>query len=273
MIYLGTLGRLVGIKCPASQNVESEGRYSFETTLEGKRKGQVRPIGRRTWSLQSSDATQPADIGALMSFVDGDWGSGPFNFVSADALFTNLLTPTGSACREVQSWSSNIKLDGPVDLGADGFASGSIRSDAPFSVDGNGAEMYLGLDFVPIIPGRQVTASAWVRGAGSRVRIYWYEDVTQSPSGATTGVGVGAAGWSRLHVTGMPPQGAVACRMIAVNAEQSTRPAITWTDSVQPWSGGQGCPRAVVHDASSSLTLTGLTGTYANVSYTVTEVG
>jgi len=112
-----------------------------------------------------------------------------------------------------------------------------------------------------------------VRGTGSRVRIYWYDDTFGTPISSTTGVNVGGDGWVRLHVTGTPPANAVGCRMIALNSERATRPAVTWTDTLQPWGEGQGCPRAVVHGYSRDLTLTGLQGTYSGLSYTVTEVG
>lgn len=273
MIYLGSHGRMVGIKCPASQDVEAEDRYTFDRTLEGKRVGQVRPLGRRSWSLRTSDATTPADVSAVTAFVNGDWGSGPFWFVSADAPHVNLLTPAGSACRELQTGSPNIKLDGPVDLGAAGWSARSIRSDDPFATSGNGAEIYMGLDVIPVLPGVSVTASAWVKGAGSRVRIYWYDDTFGTPIGGVTGVVEGTAAWSRVHVTGTPPANAVGCRMIALNAERATRPAVTWTSALEGWGDGQGCPKAVVHGAARSLTLTGMNGTYSNVSYTITEVG
>lgn len=272
MIYLGTPGRMVGIKCPSSQSVEHEDRYTFEPTLEGKRKGQVRKIGRRTWNLGTSEATTPKDTALLSEFAGGAWGAGPFWFVSADAPSTNLLTPDAAMCRDWVPDSVNIQPGGPVDLGADGWAPSSIRSYAPTEV-GGGQEIYLGSDRLPVLPGVMVTGSAWVKGASGRVRLYWYGPDGGAPIGTTTSELVATTTMTRLHVSARPPVGAVSVRLVAWNVEQAARPAVSWTDTLQPWSDGQGCPKAVVHGVSRSLTLTGPIGTYSSQSYTVTEVG
>src|SRR5690625_4816542 len=97
MIYLGTPGRMVGISCPAEQRLATAERYSFQTTLEGRVKAQVRPIGRRTWDLRLPRTSSPSEVAALAAFADGAWGAGPFWFVSADAPVVNLLSPGAAA--------------------------------------------------------------------------------------------------------------------------------------------------------------------------------
>lgn len=274
MIYLGTLGRMVALKCPAQQQVSADDRYVFDTTLEGKRKAHVRPVGRRTWSLQTSEATTPADQAAILSFVEGQWGAGPFYFVSADAPVTNLLTPAASLCQEWGPKVSNLRDGGPVDLGSEGWSGASITSDAP-TVFGNGQEIILGLDPVPVRAGDTITASVWARrsGGSGRLRVYWYGPNSLVPISVTTSATVAGDQWTRLEVSATAPAGAVGCRLIGYELSQVTRPAVTWGSGVLPWAVGEGCPRAVLHAASRSLVMAVRGSTYASVGYTITEVG
>lgn len=269
MIYLGQLGRMIGVKCPASQQVQYEDRYTFKATLGGVKKGQVKPRAPRTWSLQTSDATTPPDIAALMQFASGAWGNGPFWFVSADAPFTNLLTPAGAelAPGEYVLTSGLTVTEGAPLLTPDGWASRSIIKST-----NNG--LFLGKDMLPVLPGMPLTAAAYVRGAGGCVQITWYDSAGSVISTAYSAVTPGATGVVRSWMTRTPPSNAVSCR-VGTNsaAAQVAWPTLTWTDKLMPYSDGQGCPKAVVHAPSRSLVLTGPDRTYSNLSYTVTEVG
>lgn len=270
MIYLGTLGRMVGIKCPSSQSVETAERYGFDQTLEGRVKAQAKPVGRRTWNLQLSQATTPQDHSALSAFANGVWGAGPFYFVSADAPHTNLLTPQASSCAETAF--ATAKPGGPVNLGADGWAGASLTTP---TADANG--MYFGnsTELIPVLPGQPVTGSAWVQGAGARVRLNWcdingdymFQFVASSNTATST--------MSRLSVVGTPPPGAVSCSLLAVGPAgmRATQPAVTWGNELQPWADGQGCKKAVVSAFSRDQVLAVPGNTYSNVSFTVSEVG
>lgn len=275
MIYLGTLGRMVGIKCPASQNVESEDRYAFDISLEGKRIAQRRQRTPRSWSLQSSDATTPRDMSVLQQFVAGEWGPGPFHFVSVEAPVTNMLTPDVAACLWVSS-RTNIRAGGPVDLGADGIAGRSYISEDPTN-PANGLEIYAGLDFTPVIPGQSVTGSAYVRGTDVRVSLYWYDAGLGSPIGSvSSGPVTDVSRMQRVSIAGVPPAGAVACRVVVSGASQMTRPAITWTEGLYPWASGEGCQKAVVSSYSKSPVLFSQSydgPRYSSMNFTVTEVG
>lgn len=267
MIYLGSLGRMIGIKCPASQQLETEETYEFEMTLEGKRTAQVKPRGPRTWSLQTSDATDPESVSSLMQFTQGAWGRGPFVFVSADAPFTNLLSPAAASCDPAAGLGSATVADGPM-LTQAGWAGRSLSVPNP-AVD----VLWFGAEHVPVLPGEWVTGSAYVKGAGSTVRIYWY-DISGAQIGQTTSSVTGtAATATRSWVSAVAPPNAVSCRLRAVSTSQAAMPSVTWTNKLMPYSDGQGCPQAVVHNQSRSLTLTGMQGTYSNLSYTVSEVG
>lgn len=264
--FFGSLGRLVELKCPSSQGVSSDEKVSFSTTVEGRRKGQMLRVGRRTWSLRTSDATTPLQVSAIMQFSLGAWGKGPFVFVSDDAPFTNLLSPDAASCGPEAGWRVSNSADGPM-LTSDGWAARSIKNDLLSEV------LWFGEEFTPVLPGRRVTASAYLLGAGAAVRLYWYDVIGNQLSFATSAVKATASTVVRSHLSAMPPAGAVSCRVRAVDAVQGAWPAVTWTDTLQPFSDGQGCPKAVLHGASRELTLTGVGRNYSNLSFTVTEVG
>lgn len=274
-IYLGTLGRMVALKCPATQQQSLGDRFSFEPTLEGRIKAQALPEQRRSWTLATSDATTPAQQATLMGFASGSWGNGPFVFVSADAPVTNMLTPAAAACMEMRTNNALVRPSGPVNLDAAGWEGRSIGADLP---EGGGVrpEIYFGTGDTPVLAGVPVTGSAYLDGSEAAIRVYWYRDGDPSPITSSTSSTSPGTGFRRISVTAMPPAGAIFCRLVAVGATRGTRPAITWTDRAFDWAAGEGCSKAVIHAMSKSLVLASRDprgGRYANLSYTITEVG
>lgn len=270
MIYLGTLGRMIGIKCPSSQSVEHEERYSFQTTLEGRRKAQARPRGPRTWSLQTSDATTPEQAATLMQFAHGAWGPGPFVFVSAEAPATNMLLPAVSLCDPAENYESGVVPGGPMLQPTGEWAARSYMRSTP-------GLFLFGRTRTPLPNSGSVSASVTVLGAGSVARISWYRLGPDGPNvllghsrSDDTGVGFEPR---RLKVSATPPPGAVGCVVGVENAIQVSAPALVWGADVPAWSEGQGCAGAVVHAASRNLVLAVPGATYSNVGFTITEVG
>lgn len=269
MIYLGSLGRMIGIKCPASQNVQAEERYTFTRTLEGRRKAQGKPIGRRTWSLQTSDATTPSEHSLLSQFANGAWGNGPFRFISADASVSNLMTPAAADCMpgEYVLTSGLTITEGAPMLTPDGWAARSFIKST-----NNG--LFFGKDMLPVLPGVPVTVSAYVRGNGGAVNLVWYDSAGSSISVHYGGVTAGSTNTIRSWLTEMPPANAVSFRFQASSAvQQVSRPAATWSDRLLPYGDGQGCVKAVVSAMTRDQVLAVPGSTYSNVSFTVTEVG
>ncbi|MBF6671604.1 hypothetical protein [Glutamicibacter sp. FBE19] len=257
---------MVGIKCPASQQVSFEERYSTETTLEGRVKAQARPVGRRVWQGSLSEASTPADHAKLLAFIQGAWGAGPFVFVSADAPLVNMLTPADSLCQDPFPGATNIYPGGPVQLDDGSWASASWASDGTGSVNFN-------YQMSPVTPGQVITGSAWVKGLGASARIYFY-DANGNFLTVTGPVSTGTAlSYTRAVITATVPTGAVGARVGVTSSVGATRPALTWTSTVQPWGVGEGCVSAVVHAASKDLTLATLGSVYSSLSFTVTEVG
>lgn len=269
-IYLGQLGRLVELKCPAQQQVAAEDRFSFQTTLEGRVKAQVRPVGRRTWQVGTSDATTPAQQGAIMSFLNGEWGPGPFVFVSADAPVTNMLSPDAASCAPgafTAGSGTAVGEAGPL-LTLDGWAGRS------YSNNGAGT-VFFGTEKVPVLPGQKVTASAYVLGAGAIARIAWYDAADGSLGSTSSAITATAGTVTRSWVTATAPANAASALVCAVSATAMARPALTWTDALLDWADGQGCPKVVVHGASRNLVLASREargGRYSNISFTVQEV-
>ena len=270
MMYLGTLGRMVPIKCPTTQRVTTTDRYTFSTTLGGAVKAQVGPVGKRTWDIGLGSLTTPADVGALMDFVTGGWGVGPFVFVPADAPVVNMLTPKAAACDPAALiLSSGAELLGtpPMNLGEDGVAATSAWT------NGVGTVQFGGPIHAP--PGQQVTASAWVVGEGS-IRLS-FVNANGSEIGTQVSPTQNIPTPQRIWVTGTVPANAAYVRaMTTQGITQVARPAVTWTSEPYEWGDGQGCDKAIIHAASRDVTAAWdnpRTGRWSDMSFTVQEVG
>ena len=267
--YLGQLGRLVKVKCPSNQSTERSERYTFSRTLEGRVKAQLSPLSRRSWTVDVSTAT-PSDMGALMAFVLGEWGDGPFVWVAEGAAVTNMLTPEVGACGPAAVVSSTVSMAGPLQLPDGSWAGRSLSNPAPSPT------LRFGPDTTPVIPGGKVTASAFVVGAGSKVGVQFRNAsgaVLSQFTSAQTGV---AGGTTRLAVTATAPATAASCTVYATGTTLAARPALTWTEQVMEWGEGQGCTKAVITAPSQRLVLAladPLYGRYSDVSFTIQEVG
>lgn len=268
-VYLGSLGRMVPIYSTPSASVVAEERYSFSTTLEGRRKAQVRPVGRRTWSWSSgfADAKESA---VLVQFAQGAWGPGPFVFVSADAPFTNMLSPAVASCDSAENPSGLVVDGGPVQ------GPGGVWYPRSY-LNPDGVTIFFGASYgsgaVPVIAGSAVTGSALVFGAGSRALLSFFDAAGATLSSHFSTVLGSASGPVRSWVSVVAPVGAVAARVFASSASRATAPAITWSDGLLEWSDGQGCAKAVLHGATRDLSFTSRHSTYSNLGFTVSEVG
>lgn len=267
--YLGTLGRLIPIYSNPSMKVSGIPARSFQTTLEGRVKAQVRPVGRRVWSLSAAYAS-PGELAALLDFANGVWGNGPFVWVPPTAPAINLLAPEVASCGLATVMRPEVTVIGPLLLPDGSWAGRSLAN------SNTALGMYFGPSTVPVIPGMQVTASAYLVGAGSRCVVQFFNAAgvfISSASSAASGV-AGTA--TRLAVTATVPALAVACAVIGSSATQGARPALTWTDHANEWGPGEGCDKAIV-EAVDRTALTGSTDVRgrrdSNISFTIREVG
>lgn len=267
-VYLGQLGRLVELRGPSSQSHGVDDGYTFEQTLEGRVKAQTRSIRPRQWSVDISTAT-PADMGALFAFSAGEWGIGPFVWVSTDAPVTNLYTPAVASC-DPDVMPSDATAAGPMDLGDGSYAGRSYMPSGQF--------MFFGaVGDVPVLPGVPVTGSAYVLGAGAAARVNFYgSDGLRIGEPITSAVTATSGSPVRSHVTAMPPANAVSALVSIENTTQAARPAVTWTGRLFDWADGAGCPKAVIHGLSRDVVLALREpnyGRYANASFSIREVG
>lgn len=267
--YLGTLGRLVPIRCNA-QEISYEDLTSIEYTLEGKRKAQVSNNGgRREWGV-GIPLAHPGEAAKVMAFRNGEWGNGPFVWIAPDAPVTNLLTPDAASCAPgayVLGSGVTAAVAGPM-LTPDGWAGRSYSK-------GTENSLFFGVDRSPVIQGQAVTASAYVLGDGAKAGIAWYDSAGLAVGTAATSTASGTAGTvTRSSVTAMPPVGAVSCRpYVNSPTTQTARPALTWTDSPQKWDGGQGCNKAIITERQRGTVLAAPGVQLATSSFTITEVG
>lgn len=265
MEYLGSLGRLVGLRCASTERVGAESRYSVRTTVEGRRRAQVVPASPRTWDVSWGAGTNP-DIAALSAFVSGGWGAGPWHWVPIQAQRGNLLTPREALLMD-RSTVAGI-VDGPPVLGADGqWAPRSLT----VSISGSAAVFVRG---IPVVPGMPVTYAADVerRTGVPGLTIGFYNDAGGS-AGVLSGYGAAVEGMQRVSVSGVVPEGAVSMG-IGVRTEvlRLTRPQVTWTGGPVPYSAGHGCRAAIVDGVSEDLIVAHGSGTYSGVGFTVMEV-
>lgn len=248
MEYLGTPGRMVQLDCASQESTARPDRYRLQETSTGGVRAQVQPLTPRTWSI-STNALDDRDLAALEGFVYGEWGAGPWQWVSIAAQHGNLLTPAESMCLSAgQSW---IFRAGPM-LGSDGTWSGRslshVRSESGWSIF---------WDQIPALPGKPFTFSADVQGGGQVAPqlTLGFRDAGGTFITVHTSSGTAShAGPQRASVTVTAPIGAAS---VAVGAQGSvkalTRPQATWLGHGVPWTTGKGCRTAVVMSVDSTL--------------------
>lgn len=271
-VYLGTLGRLVELKCPSSQPVAVDDGTTFDRSLEGVVTAQVRALRRRQWDIRIGLGT-PADLANVLAFSAGEFGNGPFTWVSADAPVTNLLTPDVSTCGSTSDIGSTVEVGGPMNLPDGTFAGRSLtNSDTTKNIN-------FGTATTPVLPGEPVTASAYLTGAGCKMGINFVDSAGAFISSVLSTASGTAGSATRLSVTvdgTAVPLNAAACQVFGSASTQGARPAVTWTDRMFDWQPGEGCPKAILSGVSRDLLLAlrePTYGRYSALSCLITELG
>ena len=195
--------------------------------------------------------------------------SAPFMLVDPWAQATNVLTPRGSLIDV-----SGVSVVGGYDLADGGHASVAVRNDAASA--GSPSVTYAAAG--PVLPGRKVTASAYVGAPWPcRVGVAFLNANMGTMTGYWSPTVTGLGTLQRVHVTATPPAGAVAAWVIINNAQIAARAALSWTDGPTSWGIGGVAQQAVITDVSDNVEIAvpdpsshlRLMGT----SFTVTEVG
>lgn len=262
--YIGEPGRLVQVPGTASEDVSREDRYVVETTVEGRRRAQVRPASPRSWSVDIPLGSG-ADISGLEAFAWGAWGRGPWQWITVAAQAGNLLTP-GEALLIDRVSNPALSDAGPIRLPDGKWAARSVA----VSLESGWISLVRG---IPVIAGKPVTWSLDVEGAGSapQVQLTFYDSVGGS---LTTHAGSGTGtGMQRVSVTAVAPPGAVEARAgVRDTAVRAAQPQATWTERPVPYAPGHGCGAVIVDGLSSALRVVGPDGPATDMSFTVLEV-
>lgn len=268
-VYMGSPGRMIALWSTPAQKVSPADPFEFVTTLEGRVKARRSPASRREWSLDASLAS-PSEQGALMEFVQGAWGFGPWWFIPADAPVVNVLDPGVAALLPGSTLTSDsVFFAGPRSLGADGMAPQSLEASG-------GAIIQFGGTDTPVSPGAPLTGSAYVQGAEGFVLMQTFDEAGVLMGVAQSGAAGTNGGFVRLSASMTVPAGAVRARLSVRAAHRATRPAVTWTNQMREWGPGKGCEKAVLHGASADLVNVSRFASnrsHSSLSFTVTEVG
>lgn len=273
MAYLGSLGALVDVGCSAAVDLGAGRPARDVVTLGGRVSTQVGPRVRREWGLRLPRVSTPAQIANIQAFVHGEFGRGPWVFVSEIAMTTNMVTPQGSVFEDLGTPQGGTSANGGPLVLSDGRRSGrSLVVESPSTqvflprVDG----VY---EYVPVISGQRVSGSIWAQGSSPRLRMRFY-DASLSLLSTVTGSPAVGAGPQVLTVEGaIVPEGAVAVLLVVDGVSRVARPSISWTSRAQGWAIGDGAPMVHVAEVSQAPELLLDARQYIDASFVVREVG
>lgn len=257
---LGPIGALIPV-WTTGVGLSTDRPTSVVRTL-GKAKAFRGRASSREWAV-SAEFGSSGEMGGLLWLAE--YGNPPFVWYPPDAVFGNVLEP---AVAGLVSGRHN-GLEGALVEVEPGVW---VKSAVP---DGGGAVSlpYRGgaLDPIPVITGRPVTVSAWLRGASSRIDVAW-RDVSGATISSSAGSASSRASLVRVSRTLTPPAGAVQMTLVFFG-DQVAGPSVSLTGSMTPYSPGKGCKRAVVHGLSESLAVVTQQESLSGYSFTVSEVG
>lgn len=213
---------------------------------------------RREWDV-SFDLMGSSETAGL---IDIARSGGEVAWYPADATAGNLLSPQASAF--------DVTPVDATDAGLVQLPGGSVARTVVSSSTVRLGGAHGSYEMVPVRPGEPVTVGAWSVG-GQSFRGFW-RDATGGNLGNWSADATSHAGWQWREHTAMPPSGAVFIELHLAGGTQYARPSISWGDVAQD-RPGRGCPKAVVHGLSESLTVINRDDAYGSIDVTITEVG
>lgn len=230
--WIGRLGALREIRCPAPIEAPVDRQLSQRLNLAGMRSVQRAPRSARRWTLSMTWAT-PAEVAALVELESGSLAnpSTPTYWYDPFAAAVNMLRPNVA--------SPGLWGDEPY-TAVGGTLTYSVLDGALHLVDVSAGQAVA--PTVPVIEGRTYTASAYA-SASSTVGLRWVDDAEVTLSTST-----GSAGTGRVSVTAAAPAGAAGVRAVLTPATTGNfnRVQLTETVAVIDWLPGEGIPRVSV---------------------------
>ena len=272
--YMGpNLGAMVPVECLTDLSVTPSTGVAQATNLAGARRIYVDPPespALRVWS-GSIDITDPE---AMATLVELESMRTSLRMITDSAAVNNLFPP--AAAIGPTGWlpsASTLTQGGPQSLQSPSrFTASSV------AITSTTATVFSPL--FPVIPGVRVSGSIHVLavpGESGRVALDWMaadagqgQGALSTPdSDSTTQTGPGAP---YLTVGAIPPLGVYAARLRLTGVARFARPAVTWTDQVQPWRPGEGAECVHLSPLTQSV-ITAWSDGYSHSSsqYTVTE--
>ena len=267
-IWAGRGGALMPIRGVAPESFKVTGGPDMvtQTTVGGR--GRAQRIRRpRAWEAEFK-LVPLAEMTSLVALARGDWGNGPFSWVMPDMMLGNMLPPESVALpQERQGYLPG----GPL------IAEGDIP--LPGSLFGSGGEVEVGSP-VPVMVDVPVTLSAWVSapwvdGSGVEVKAVVLDAAGRTTQTESSGV-VKPQGLQRVSVTLSPTSvAAVSVQLVVKGALAIAGPAITWTDTLMPFTHGLGVGGVVISGATEIATRYGSwnDGPMVDISVQAREVG
>lgn len=257
--YIGILGQLIPVGCPSTEAATTTVPQATRELPSGGLVAFEAPAARREWDVSTSAMTPDEIIGWQM-IAHRVPARPPYIWLSTYATAVNALPPRASLCAaDSISWAG-ISSSSPLPLpdGTTAFSSAAVLTkDTSLGLPYSRAKgAYLP---IPVIPGTKISASAYCASAftsTSQARYmsvdfftaaggYLKSDRAPIPAGATI---------TRVALEGLiVPAGAAYCTLIFMNASQVAHPAVSFTESVQPWGIGDGCASATVSGLSQAL--------------------
>lgn len=264
---IGKLGALVEVySTPDGHSVSQERDSSTRTTLGGRKVVRLAARGHRTWSFSGSGG-KPLELAALQGFARGDFGPGPFWWVDPWAQQSNLLDPRDAAI-EVP-WG-NSTLGGPVVLPGGPVVARHVRTASASTLWSTSP--FGDYSRAPVVPGRDVTLSAWVDASTQGLR-YVFHDAAGAVVGGVGVVSGTASGWHRVSRTLPAPVGAASVVIGQSGTGGLAAPAVTWTSEVREYGTGAGARKVIVTGYSESVKVARRGAMYSDQSYQIVEVG
>lgn len=257
--FIGTLARMYEVNWATSITEMPETRYSYQkAAAKTWAFVQARPdeTSLREWDINLTSGNASTSI--LMGYATGEYGPGPFRFVSSAAALTNVLTPAQSRLAS--------KANGGTFTGPSGTAQRSL-------VAGTTTPTIIA-DQIPVIPGKPITAT--VDAAGPTILEMDFRTITGARVGTLKKIE--ADGVLAQRISGTVPVVPATARYLQIRATGFTSlafPQVTYTPYVVPWAVGAGATSVVVDSVKREIIRTQKKShdTFWRVSAKIVEVG
>lgn len=240
---------------------------TYTVTLGGKRLVRQAAGGHREWSLVSQ-AASPRDLAPLEMFASGDWGVGPWWWLSPWAVGTNALTPDGSLLKYANLFAG-AAVSGPVQV--EGGLWIPVSAITSGSGDANAIARSATSNTIPCPPGVSVTGGIFA-SPGQQVRLTFFNSSNISVGSSTSPVAGSDPMLLRVTTSRVSPAATAMVRVDVIGAGRVAGASVSFTAQPVPWAVGDGCEQAVVDSESRDIDVI-TSDPWANQSYTIKEVG